>query len=314
MTSRSRRDTVRRLAILAAFPIAAPALRARLLSAGEETDDDVARRIFNAVGSPALRPAPMGEIVIAVARQFLGRPYRAHTLETPGEERLVMNLREFDCVTLVESTLAFARCIALRKTTVADVRRELSQIRYRNGVMSGYGSRLHYFTDWIADNEQKGIVDDVTAALGGVPLKKRIDFMTAHAERYPRLRDRSVREAIGACERALSARGHRLIPVQKLTAAGPGINNGDILGITTSIAGLDIVHTGFAVHVDGRLHTLHAPLSGGVVSIGEHPLSETLRRSATQTGIVVARPRDPLAPDKKIESRTTDHLNRKEPQ
>src|ERR1051325_2321167 len=48
---------------------------------------------------------PIGKIVVAVGKTFVGSPYVPHTLEPPGPERLVVDLREFDCVTFVENML-----------------------------------------------------------------------------------------------------------------------------------------------------------------------------------------------------------------
>ena len=42
---------------------------------------------------------PIGEIMVRVGRRFVGAPYRPGLLEVPGPERLVVNLREYDCVT-----------------------------------------------------------------------------------------------------------------------------------------------------------------------------------------------------------------------
>ena len=63
-------------------------------------------------------------------------------------------------------------------------RNTLQQIRYRRGRVDGYASRLHYFTDWIRDNEQKGLVRELTADLGGVQDFEAIDFMTQAGIRH----------------------------------------------------------------------------------------------------------------------------------
>jgi len=48
---------------------------------------------------------------------------------------------------------------------------------------------MHYFTDWIRDNEKKGLVKDITADLGGIELEKSINFMGTHRDLYPFLKD-----------------------------------------------------------------------------------------------------------------------------
>src|SRR5690606_9295949 len=41
---------------------------------------------------------PIGEIMVRLGRRFVGAPYRPGILEVPGPERLVVDLREYDCV------------------------------------------------------------------------------------------------------------------------------------------------------------------------------------------------------------------------
>ena len=43
----------------------------------------------------------------------------------------------------------------------------ITRIRYRGGRLAGYPSRLHYFTDWLLDNERRGLIEIITADLGG---------------------------------------------------------------------------------------------------------------------------------------------------
>src|SRR5690606_12471803 len=95
-------------------------------------------------------------------------PYVAHTLEVPGPERLVINLRGLDCVSFVENTLALSRLVRAGVSDFEAFQAEIRALRYRDGAIDGYPSRLHYFTEWIADNERMGRVRDVTPELGGV--------------------------------------------------------------------------------------------------------------------------------------------------
>jgi hypothetical protein len=288
---RSRRAALRGVAALGGLSMFAPAIFSRLLQG--DPDDRIAEELLERVGTQLPASPPMGAIVLAVARQFLGAPYRAGTLEGTGPERLVLNLREFDCVTLVESTLAIARCIAADHHSARNVRDELTLLRYRDGIAGGYAGRLHYFTDWIADNERKGVLRDVTLALGGISRRTTINFMSTHPGAYPRLRDPAVLAAIRERERALSAPRRATIPLRLLSGAASGIVDGDIIGISASVPGLDIIHTGLAAHVNRQLHFLHAPLSGGTVIVSREPLGEMIRAHHPHSGVVVARPLRP---------------------
>lgn len=232
---------------------------------------------------------PVGPRITGFGRLFLGMPYVAHTLDLPGPERLVVNLKELDCVTLVENALALA--MVADQPSYDDFLRALQQIRYRGGRLEGYTSRLHYFTDWIADNERKGLVRDVTRELGGERSTRRIEFMTSNREAYRQLRENpSLVDSVRGVELALNEREWYWIPQDRIDEAAPGIQEGDIIGITTSIAGLDVSHTGLATWVADRLHLLHAPDVGHPVEISAQPLGDKVRTSRLQTGIVVARP------------------------
>jgi hypothetical protein len=235
----------------------------------------------------------MNEIVAMIGWTFLNQPYKAHTLEAPGKERLIVNLKEFDCVTFVETTLALARCIKLKKMSFDAFKRQVQLIRYRTGKIDGYPSRLHYFTDWIDDNEKKGIVKNVTRELGGVEFEKTYNFMSTHRESYKQLSNPRFFEAIKRQEEDLTCRNHFYLQKEHIQSAREQILDGDIIGITTTIDGLDITHTGMAFRFQGYLRFLHAPLSAGTIQITKRTIVDYLAIQEKSTGIMVARPLDP---------------------
>jgi hypothetical protein len=239
-----------------------------------------------------LADMPVGEAIAALGRTFVGAPYVPGTLEIEGPERLVVNLRELDCVTFIESVLAIVRVVQAGTPDYASYKRELMRIRYRDGVLAGYPSRLHYFSEWIADNEAKGIVRDVTRQLGGAAMPGPLTFMTEHRDAYRQLEDDSVLVEIGRIETELSGRERFYIAEGSIAAIESNIRDGDIIAATSTLDGLDIAHTGFALWVGDRLHLMHAPLVGSVVEISERPLAERLQNISAQDGIMVARPAD----------------------
>lgn len=62
------------------------------------------------------------------------------------------------------------------------------------------------------------------------------------------------------------------------------IKNGDIIAITTNIKGLDVVHTGFACWVDGKLHLLHASSVMKKVILDSQTLFEYSKNKKAHTG------------------------------
>lgn len=259
----------------------------------EEVNEEICRRKFQIGVRKEFAERPIGDVMVAIGSLFIGTPYIANSLEQPGSERLVINLQALDCVTFVESTLALSRCIRLRQHCFDAYKEQLQLIRYRSGVIDEYPSRLHYFSDWIHDNTEKRVVQDVTKELGGIPYEKKIEFMSVHRSAYRQLADDNFLEAIGNTETDLNQRARHFIPKQRLEEDLPAIRDGDIIAITTSTDGLDISHTGIAAHVNGTLKYLHAPLSNGTVQLTSGSLAEYLKMHKKQTGVMVARPTEP---------------------
>lgn len=264
---------------------------ARLTAAGADDPDPVP--LVRTLMAEAAHGTDVAALVEAAGRLFLGAPYRAGTLEGDGPERLRTTLDAFDCVTFVETSLALARCAARGDAAAGAFERELTFLRYRNGRMDGYGSRLHYMLEWIWENSRRGAVEDVTAALGGKERRKRISFMTDNARRYPALADAAARAAVAAAERRLSSVTFREIPARRIARAADGIRAGDIIGITTTVRGLDVSHTGLAVRDGGVLRLLHAGTSGGGVAVSSGSLAAFVAGHRHAAGIIVARPRPP---------------------
>lgn len=175
----------------------------------------------------------------------------------------------------------------------AAYRDELTRIRYRGGELDGYASRLHYFSEWIADNEASGLVDAISRDLGGVADPSPIDFMSTHPDAYRQLADPDVLAEIARMESRLGQVERYYIPTEAIDAASAGIRDGDIIAATSTVTGLDIAHTGIALWRDGTLRLMHAPLVGSHVQISEESLAERITRIGGQDGIMVARP---LAP------------------
>ncbi len=273
---------------------AADAAAADTAAASLPQGRDVDRRIFEEkmelARTERLDTLPIGAIMVRLGESFLGTKYTPGTLEAEGPEHLVINLEELDCVTYVENVLALARIVRAGQPTWDAYVRELQRIRYRGGNLDGYPSRLHYFSEWISDNDQLGLVRNVTRDIGGIPLDEPIDFMTTHRESYRQLADSSELEHIRRIEERLTGEDRWYIPEESLPGVMSRIQNGDIIAATSSIEGLDVAHTGIALVRDGGVYLMHAPLVGEEVQISETTLDHRIARIEGQDGIMVARP------------------------
>ncbi len=229
---------------------------------------------------------------LAVARAFEGKPYRAATLDdNPGERMLIDRFDAFDCWTLVEVATAVALSAApTEQPNIDGFRDRLRALRYRHGRMQGYGSRLHYFSEWLRQGEAAGLFTDITQQLPGVVVDARpIRYMSLHPDRYPELADPNQLAAVHAAEVALSQTPRHFIPKQRVAAIEDQLIDGDIIALTSTKPGLDIAHQGFALRHAGRTWLVHASSEFGRVMVSKVPLSDYLKRNRSHGGIVVAR-------------------------
>ena len=229
------------------------------------------------------------------ARKFLGVPYVAYTLEVNDDERLVVNTRQLDCTTLVETVTALTLCAYRHLFTWRDYLNALSAMRYRNGRIEDYTSRIHYFTEWITLNTEAGIVKEIQepdppfSAIQNV----KVNYMSQHPQSYKALREHpEYLDAIREMEHRVSGGRFRYIPKQMVknqTLLRQAVNDGDIIAITCKKAGLDIAHLGFAVWKDGKLHLLNASMLHKKVVEEPMTLYQYLQQHSTHTGIRIIR-------------------------
>ncbi|HEY9708967.1 MAG TPA: N-acetylmuramoyl-L-alanine amidase-like domain-containing protein, partial [Oculatellaceae cyanobacterium] len=229
-------------------------------------DGKTFRRIMQYVNTKKLYQRPMGEIVQAIAQQFLGTAYKANLLDQSKEETLVITLNKFDCVLFVETVLALARGVAVQDYSSETFVNHIRDQRYRNGQIDGYCSRLHYFSDWIWDNEKRGAVQNIVQELGGVPLNKKFNFMTTHRQSYRPLANNDANyQCMVEMENKLNQVTFDYIPTNQIRRLYNRLQPGDIVAIATNLPGLDVTHTGLVYRTrEGNIGFIHASPIGEV--------------------------------------------------
>ena len=223
------------------------------------------------------------------AKKMLGVPYVAGTLDGNEEEQLVVLVDSLDCTTFVETVLAF--CIADKRgeRDYEGFKKALTQIRYRDGILNGYTSRLHYFSDWICNNEQMGFVKECTSETAcSQPKELWLDFMTTHVDSYlPMKKNPELVKEMASHEKNWQGTVVSYIPKEKLNLP-PGelkIKDGDVLALVTNIKGLDVVHVGFAFWKDNQLHLLHASSSAKKVIEDPKTQYESSKNTKAHIGV-----------------------------
>ena len=229
------------------------------------------------------------QLAAEIGQWFLKTEYVEKTLEIPGPEQLVINLHGVDCTTYLESVVALARLVKSGENTMEAFENELENIRYRHGKNEGYPSRLHYFSDWLAQNDAKGILTDITQEIGGIAYPNAPTFMTENPQFYPQLSDPKNIAELKKAEAELAKKSFYYIPKDQIQSLESKIQSGDMIAITTSIKNLDMVHVGFAFEKNGRIHLMHASSKNKEVEISSMPLSDYLAANKSQSGIMVGR-------------------------
>ncbi|MBC7571154.1 MAG: DUF1460 domain-containing protein [Spirosoma sp.] len=237
------------------------------------------------------------ENAVQIGKKLLGKPYVSHTLDHYADEQLVVNMNAFDCTTYLETVLAIT--LARTDTKPADTptqveqsfKKYLTQLRYRNGHIDGYASRLHYFSDWLRNNEKMGLLTDVTAQLpGSMSVAKPVSYMTSATHKYPAMSDPAVYRQMLLTETSLNQQSFSFIPTKYIRQAEGRIQEGDIVMLMAARPGLDMRHVGLAIRQpNGRLHLLHASSERGRVVISPLPLSNYVLSHKRMSGIRVAR-------------------------
>lgn len=227
----------------------------------------------------------MPTLVTEVALSFLGTPYTAGTLEQIPET-LTINLHETDCILFVESCIAMA--LTIKQSTNPEFEEYCTQVRkmrYRDGIVEGYESRIHYTSEWLIQNEKNNILVELSSRYGE-RFDQHFSYMSTHPQSYKQLRDSDdmVRRIALIEERLNSSAPFYYISNKKLRSIENEILSGDIIGFISNVEGLDIAHVAIAYHDEGELHFIHASFKEKKVVIEKKKLVDY-----ASNGIRVAR-------------------------
>ena len=232
--------------------------------------------------------------MVYFARKLTDIPYVAKTLEKNRREQLVVNLRQLDCTTYVETVTALTLCMKHRQYAFNDYCRYLRLLRYEGGEVD-YVHRLHYFSSWISDNTLMGFVSEPNTPQEAFEATQhlRINYMSTHVGQYPMLvANPAWVDAIRKTEQALTGTDVVYIPKQKLSNTPlywDAIKDGDIIAICTNKRGLDTSHIGIAVwHIDG-VHLLNASMIHKRTIEEPMTMQQYMQKHPSQTGIRVVR-------------------------
>lgn len=253
--------------------------------------------------SKAISLPPKTCLTVFFGNKLAGLPYRSGTLEKNyvgrggcGQEQLIVNTREFDCTTFVETVLALARTAERGKHSFNDFCNNLQAFRYQQGTIADYTSRNHYFSTWIDNATSSSIMYEVVPTDKALCRKRKLNihYMTSHPERYHALqgeRNEDYLRKIKQMEQRQNMKEVTYIPKNVLNNPRnllSFIKDGDIVAIETSKEGLDTSHVGIAVwSSDNRLRFIHA--SSAYHKVVTSPVYTYLKKQKHAIGIRILR-------------------------
>lgn len=255
-------------------------------------EDFAGRKVFDGLMALAKKRGwaalSLPKCTAAAAQALIGTPYVGWTLERSADiESPFVTLEGLDCVTLFESSLGFARMLAHGGQSPEDLVKEVALTRYRGGRVDGYLSRLHYTSDWMLDNAKKGVVE-LPRLSGAERLTNPIHFMSSHPNTYRQLKAHPEwLPSLKEMEETLTSTEKWFVPKRKLVEGE--LRTGDIVGLTTSMDGMDIPHTGLIVVEGHRARFLNASSVAKKVVL-DGSVCHVLATQKSLTGIMVARP------------------------
>ena len=255
------------------------------------SSEDMLGKISKSAKSQKWADMDYGDLIVKVGEQFLGVPYVGGTLDKGKVETCTVLLDKLDCVTYFETTLAISNLIVSDiDLNIANLEDEVEYTRYRDGTMDGYDSRLHYTSEWILDNVEKGIVKDITEELGGEELEIDVFFMSENSDKYKFLKNNpELTKSISEIEDSINENEFFFIPKDNIAEIENQLQSGDIVAIVTEISGLDYGHIGLINKKDGVARFMHASLTKKKVIIDKR-ISEYVSNISKFSGITVLRP------------------------
>jgi len=211
----------------------------------------------------ALQDIPaMGDRIDAASQQFLDYPYLSNPLigSPQDPEELTISLKAFDCVTLCETALGFARAQSVDEAIAA-----ICELRYASGKLE-WLDRNHYMIDWIKNNQAKGLVENITPTEQAVTITRTLSII----EDYP-------------------AREHSIayLPPESVPSFEEQVKSGDIIYFGTTRSNLDVFHMGLLIKKDSTVFLRHAARGSAVVF--DEPLSDFMERNS-MVGVLIVRP------------------------
>lgn len=232
---------------------------------------------------------PASQLIIRVAKEFLGNPYVAGLLEQ-DPEMLTIDTRHTDCILFVEMCLAMTLTISGEECTFERFCENTQNLRYQSGIVDGYASRNHYTSAWILQGENNGIFKEMSREISGTLRNQTFSFMSTHPASYRQLAETpALVDRIAATEDYLNGFEYYYLPQSDIDSLCRNVRSGDIICFVTPVSGLDIGHVALAYQQNGVMHFIHASMTAGKVIVSTETIADYVKSHKSTCGIRVVR-------------------------
>ncbi len=171
---------------------------------------------------------------------FVGRPYAINPLGggAEGKEVLTISLASFDCVTYVETVLAFAAA-----RTVKQVIEAVRALRYAKAEVS-WPTRNHYMVDWVRNNVGRGVMKNLTVGREVIERQRLLNVVCGLPEKRITL---------------------RCFPKRAFKRQAAKMETGEVIIFASTKKNLDVFHMGLIILRQEELYLRHASRRAGRV-------------------------------------------------
>lgn len=240
---------------------------------------------------------PIGQRTVTAGKALLGTSYGNYTLEIDDKiESPSVNFETLDCWTFYETSLAMARLVKnpSDRWSREGMLHYIELERYRDGRCTGsYLSRMHHLEEVFANSESRALGQNMTASLGGVPVRRNIKEMQESWKSYRYLRsDPSLLPGMAQVEAKVSALPVTYIPRSKVASIESRLQDGDVLAVATNWHSSYTSHVGLAKRDGATCRFMHATSSRskGKCCVIDNRISTYLQEKSTNMGLIVFRP------------------------
>jgi hypothetical protein len=233
----------------------------------------------------------------AMLKDFEGTPYGGGSNGCPQAHTLV-NVKQMDCMTFVENywAMVFTRHLISQmkdqpeeEEMFAMYVQNLNAIRYYAGVNQRNEDRIQYLTSGFIQLEKAGVLEAV-GKQACEPLKRNIHYVSSNKTKFGGFTDWAF---IQNKEKEMSQYPYHMFSKNEISKYAELAQDGDLVGLVTTVPGLDVSHCGVITKKGPKVYMTHASSVKKQLVVAQ-PLEEYLSNRTTISGIVVFRPVFPV--------------------